>query len=153
RDVSPSNVLVSFDGAVKLLDFGIARAASRLVRTDAGQVKGTVGYMSPEQIRDDPVDARSDIYSLGGCLWELFAGRRLLHPAVPLAAPARILAGPVPPPRSVGARISVELERVILKALAQTREERYATATEFHADLFRQASAEGLLADAGRVSR
>ncbi len=153
RDVSPTNVLVSFDGQVKLLDFGIARAAGRLVRTDAGQIKGTVGYMSPEQIRGEPIDARSDIYSLGVCLWELCAARRLLDPALPTGAPARVLAGEVPPPRSVGARVSVDLERVILKALAPAREERYAAATEFHADLSRQAAAEGLLADSGRVAR
>ena len=91
RDVSPSNILVSFDGAVKLLDFGIARVGlpshpPRLVRTDTGQVKGTVGYMSPEQVDGEPVDARSDIYSLGVCLWELCTGRRLLEALEPASA-------------------------------------------------------------------
>jgi serine/threonine protein kinase len=220
RDVSPSNVLVSFDGAVKLLDFGIARTgldshAPRLVRTDTGQVKGTVGYMSPEQVRGDPVDARSDVYSLGVCFWELCTGRRLLDalesaqgraaepssPGLGGGAPvvSRALGGgapvvsrglgggapvvsrglgggapvvsrglgggaPVvtprgratmkaPSPRSAGARISVELERIILKSLANLPEERYSHATEFHADLFRQAGAEGVLADSVRVAR
>lgn len=101
RDVSPTNVLVSFDGAVKLLDFGIARAVGVLVRTDAGQVKGTVGYMSPEQVRGEALDARSDIYSLGICFWELCTGRRLVDSA---EVAARIVAGDVPSPRASGAK-------------------------------------------------
>jgi serine/threonine protein kinase len=93
RDVSPSNVLVAFDGEVKLLDFGIARVGlpsypPRLVRTDTGQVKGTVGYMSPEQVEGEPVDARSDVYALGVCFWELCTGRRLLEAMDPAAAGA-----------------------------------------------------------------
>ncbi len=150
RDVSPTNVLVSFDGAVKLLDFGIARAVGVLVRTDAGQVKGTVGYMSPEQVRGEALDARSDIYSLGICFWELCTGRRLVDSA---EVAARIVAGDVPSPRASGAKISAELERVLLKALAKQPEQRYAGANEFHADLSRQAGVEGLLADSVRVAR
>src|SRR6185437_7791534 len=206
RDVSPSNILVSFDGAVKLLDFGIARVGHtshtpRLVRTDTGQVKGTVGYMSPEQVDGDPVDARSDIYSLGVCLWELVTGRRLLDAmeqstariSVPDAAAAAAAAQRLPPlaasvlslaasaapesagapqsgqplltvaaalqlvhapsARAMGAPVSRELDRILLKALAHSLEERYPTATHLHADLSRQARAEGVLADPVRVAR
>src|SRR6185437_7924017 len=206
RDVSPSNILVSFDGAVKLLDFGIARVGHtshtpRLVRTDTGQVKGTVGYMSPEQVDGEPVDARSDIYSLGVCLWELCTGRRLLEAMEPTSARISVpdaaaaaaaaqklaplvaaqllppltpsvaslaastaslaasasqrLAEPrvAPSPRAFGGAFSPELDRIICKALAHSREERYPTATHFHADLSRQARAEGVLADPVRVAR
>src|SRR6185436_5434363 len=79
RDISPPNIMVSFDGEVKLLDFGIARAAGRITHTGAGQVRGTLGYMSPEQVAGAKVDARSDIYALGVCLWELCVGRRLIE--------------------------------------------------------------------------
>ncbi|MFT3772492.1 MAG: serine/threonine-protein kinase [Minicystis sp.] len=153
RDVSPSNVLVSFEGSVKLLDFGIARAAGRLVRTDAGQVKGTIGYMSPEQIRGDEVDARSDIYSLGVCLWELVTGRRLFEALLPHEVSKRIAAGDLPTPRAAGAKISEALEATILKALAQSPDRRYPTAADFHSELSRRAATEGLLTDPIRVAR
>ncbi|MCC6337691.1 MAG: serine/threonine protein kinase [Myxococcales bacterium] len=74
RDVSPSNVMVTWDGRVKVIDFGVARARGRLVRTQAGMVKGTVGYMSPEQALDEPLDARSDVFSAGMVLYELLSG-------------------------------------------------------------------------------
>jgi serine/threonine-protein kinase len=153
RDVSPPNVIVAFDGSVKLLDFGIARAAGLLVRTDAGQVKGTIGYMSPEQVRGGPIDARSDLYSLGVCLWELCTGRRLFDALLPHEVARRILSGDIPAPRAAGAKISPELEAVILKALAQSTEGRYPTAAELHAALSRQAGADGLLTDSVRVAR
>jgi serine/threonine-protein kinase len=153
RDVSPSNVLVSFDGGVKLLDFGIARVEGRLVRTDTGQVKGTLGYMSPEQVRGDALDGRSDVYSLAVCLWEMVTGRRLFDAQKPNELAERILSGDLPTPRSAGAEITEALDEVIRKALARTLPGRYASAQRFHAELARQAGAEGLLADPVRVAR
>lgn len=153
RDVSPPNVLVSFDGTVKLLDFGIARAAGRLVRTDAGQVKGTIGYMSPEQVRGEPVDGRSDLYSLGVCLWEMCTGKRLFDALLPHEVGKRIATGDIPMPREAGAQISVALEAVIRKALAHSPDQRYPTAALLEAALSHQARAEGLLTDSVRVAR
>ena len=77
RDVSPQNVLVSYDGEVKVIDFGIAKAANRASKTQAGVLKGKFGYMSPEQVRGLPIDHRSDIFAVGILLYEMFTGQRL----------------------------------------------------------------------------
>src|SRR6202035_2789539 len=79
RDVSPQNIMVSFDGDVKLIDFGIAKAAGKLSRTQVGSIKGKFGYMSPEQVRGLDVDLRADIFCLGICLWELVTMQRLFN--------------------------------------------------------------------------
>src|SRR5262249_31769882 len=79
RDVSPQNVMISYDGSVKLLDFGVATVADRLTRTEAGQVKGKFEYMSPEQCRGKPLDRRSDVFALGAVLYELSTSRRLFR--------------------------------------------------------------------------
>src|SRR5260221_14456726 len=77
RDVSPQNIIVSWDGDVKLIDFGIAKAAGKLSRTQVGTIKGKFGYMSPEQVRGVDVDQRADVFSLGICMWELLTLKRL----------------------------------------------------------------------------
>jgi serine/threonine protein kinase len=153
RDVSPPNIMLSVDGSVKLLDFGIARTAGRITRTGAGQVKGTVGYISPEQVAGGEIDGRSDVYSLGACLWELCTGRRLFAGAKALDLAHRIQAGEVPAPSTVAKGISPELDRIIVKALANRVEQRYPTADRFHADLSELARAEGKLVDASSVAR
>src|SRR5207245_6800846 len=76
RDVSPANVLVSFEGEVKVIDFGIAKAANKATKTQAGILKGKFGYMSPEQVRGLPLDRRSDVFALGVVLYEMLAGER-----------------------------------------------------------------------------
>ncbi len=153
RDVSPSNILVSFEGEVKLSDFGIARALGRISHTGAGEVKGTVGYMSPEQARGQPVDGRSDLFSLGICLWELVTGRRLFEGSQPLAVMQRIAAGGFPAPGSLGVVLPAELEAILVKALAQSPDRRYATGDDLHAELRKVARAERLEADPSRVAR
>lgn len=154
RDVCPSNILVAFDGSVKLSDFGIARAEGRAGKTEAGEVKGTIGYMSPEQVCGEPIDGRSDIYSLGVCLWELATGQRLFDAAPALVIMERIAKGEVPRPRDKRPDVvSPALEAVILKALAHRRDTRYSSAEDLHADLVRVARAEGRLADSTRVAQ
>ena len=153
RDVSPSNILVSFEGAVKLSDFGIARALGRVAHTAVGEVKGTIGYMSPEQVNGQPVDGRSDLFSLGVCLWELVTGRRLFEGFHAVEVMQRIASGNLPAPRTLNAELPHELERIILKALAQSRDRRYPTGHDFHADLFRLAQSEGQLADPACIAR
>jgi serine/threonine protein kinase len=137
RDVSPQNVLVSYDGEVKLIDFGIAKAESRLQRTQAGILKGKFSYMSPEQVKGLEVDGRSDIFATGVVLWELVCGEKLFTGDSDFAVLEKVRNGSVPPPRSVARHCPEGLERVILKALANDPARRYQSASELHDDLMR----------------
>src|SRR5438477_9720688 len=137
RDVSPQNVLVSFDGEVKLIDFGIAKAESRLQKTQAGILKGKFSYMSPEQVKGHPIDGRSDIFAAGILLWELICGEKLFTGDSDFAILEKVRTGLVPAPRSVTRTCPEGLEKVILKALATEPTQRYQTASEMHDDLMR----------------
>ncbi|MFH2009384.1 MAG: serine/threonine-protein kinase [bacterium] len=131
RDVSPQNVVVSFDGEVKILDFGIAKAAQRLVETHPGAVRGKFGYLSPEQARGDPVDRRADIFSAGVVLWELLTARRLFGTSSEAVALKLIQKGKVPPPSSVNPALPPELDPILAKALTTSPDERYKDAAAF----------------------
>jgi serine/threonine-protein kinase len=135
RDVSPSNILVSYDGATKLADFGVAKAASSSVRTRTGTLKGKVGYMSPEQARGAAIDRRSDIFSLGVVLWELVAIRRLFKSDNDLATIQSIIHMPPPPLTGERADCPAELDRVIARALDKDPATRYQSAQELQRDL------------------
>jgi serine/threonine-protein kinase len=144
RDVSPQNVFVTYTGQTKVLDFGIAKAANRSTQTEAGQVKGKFGYMSPEQCLGKPLDRRSDVFSLGVLLWETTTGRRLFKRASDLLIFKAICEDPIPRPSEVSAGYPAELERVCMKALSRRREDRYPTALEMRRDLLQAARALGL---------
>lgn len=135
RDVSPSNLLVSYDGHVKVADFGIAKAESNAYNTRDGVLKGKFEYMSPEQARGDPIDHRSDIFSLGIILYEMLTGRRLFKTDSDTATLEKIKAVDIYPPSSLNSRIPQPLEYIVLKALARDREDRYQTAAELQEDL------------------
>lgn len=146
RDVSPSNVLISYDGEVKLCDFGIAHA-NDLVREEASEaLKGKAGYMSPEHARAEALDARSDVFAAGIILWELLAGRRLYKSKsdVPLLEQAR--RAEIPPLPDKGLPDHAELEGIVRKALAPNRDDRYASASAFQRDLEAYLAKAGLLA-------
>ncbi len=113
RDVSPSNVMVTYDGVVKLLDFGIARVTDRTRRTRAGTTTGKVGYMAPEQCRADAVDRRTDIFALGVMLYELSTGRRAFYGSNDLAVFAQVLLGRYASPRELNPDIPPELATLI----------------------------------------
>ncbi|MCB9084764.1 MAG: protein kinase [Bdellovibrionaceae bacterium] len=137
RDMSPQNVMVSYEGEVKIVDFGIAKAESQLETTRAGTLKGKFGYMSPEQAEGQPVDLRTDIFSLGIVLWELLANDRLFIANNEINTLRKIRDCQVPSLRKINPNIHAELERIVQKALARDRNLRYQTAAAMHRDLNR----------------
>lgn len=144
RDVKPANIMISNTGAVKVMDFGIARAIADggVSVTQTAAVIGTAQYLSPEQARGEPVDARSDVYSLGCVLYEILTGEPPFVGDSPVAvAYQHVREDPVPPSQK-RAGISPELDAVVLKALAKNPENRYQSAAEMRADLVRVHSGE-----------
>jgi serine/threonine protein kinase len=137
RDMSPQNVMVSFEGEVKIVDFGIAKAESQIENTRAGTLKGKFGYMSPEQAEGQPVDLRTDIFSLGIVLWELLANDRLFVANNEINTLRKIRDCQIPSLRKINPNIHTELERICQKALARDRNLRYQTAAALHRDLNR----------------
>ena len=128
RDVSPQNLLLTYEGFVKVVDFGIAKAEGRATRTRAGMVKGKFAYMSPEQCVGEQLDRRTDIFALGIILFELCTSRRLFRRANTFETYEAIIKCEVPDPRSVNPSVSEKIAAVILKALAKNRDDRFATA-------------------------
>jgi serine/threonine protein kinase len=133
RDVSPGNIHLSYDGQVKILDFGIATPAG--IPPSKRELKGKVAYMSPEQCRGDALDRRSDIFSLGAVLYELSTCRRLFKRNSDQETVDAILSGTIVPPSKLVADYPKELERICLRALERNRDARYATAIELRKDL------------------
>ena len=135
RDVSPQNVLVGADGLARLLDFGIAKGKGRLQTTRAGQLKGKVSYMSPEQILGDEPDRRSDVYAAAVVLWEALTGRRLFPAGETVAqsydAIPKILEADVDPPSVVAPDVPGELDAIVMRGLNRHRETRWETARDF----------------------
>lgn len=128
RDVSPHNVLVSFDGAVKLTDFGIAQPTEMAA---PGRLKGKLAYMSPEQSRGEPVDAKTDVFALGIVLWEMMTGGRLFEGNGDAAVLQAVRTSAIPPAARVNPDVPLDLDAVIMKALQRPPEQRYQTAQEF----------------------
>ncbi|MEW6435417.1 MAG: protein kinase [Myxococcota bacterium] len=137
RDVAEKNIMVTYEGVTKLLDFGIAKALGRSGRTGVGMVKGTSGYMSPEQIRGEPLDGRSDIFALGVVAHECLTGLRLFHGKSPEEGMMAALKENVVPPSRWNPQVPPAVDAVVLKALQRDREARFATALEFAREIDR----------------
>jgi serine/threonine protein kinase len=135
RDVTPQNVIVTYDGAVKLLDFGIAKASNRFGETRFGTLKGKVPYMSPEQCRGEPLDRRSDIFSLGIMLYELTLGKRLYQGKSDFEVLKQIVEGTVTKPSELDKDYPKPLEEIVMRALEKEKDKRYQTARDIQADL------------------
>src|SRR5258706_3209871 len=132
RDVSPSNLMVSYEGGVKVVDFGVAKAAHRSQETRSGTVKGKISYLSPEQCRGGNIDRRSDLFALGIVLWEMLTLERLYKRATDFEAMAAIVNEPVPPPSSRRPDVPPELDAIVLKLLSKDAAQRYESADELH---------------------
>jgi hypothetical protein len=133
RDVTPANVMVAYTGAVKVVDFGIARvtAEARIESTGAGQVKGKSAYVAPEQIKSSaPLDARVDVFSAGIVLHEMLTGARLFRGDGPVETMRLVLEKEIPAPSSVNPEVPPELDAIVMKALSRDRQGRWATAAE-----------------------
>ena len=130
RDVSPRNLFVTYDGAVQVVDFGIASARQRLHQTSTGQVKGTFAYMAPEQLTADPIDRRVDIWALGVALWEMLAVRRLFRRDTTANTIHAVLYDEVLPPSDYRLHVPKALDKIVMKALARDPNERWQTARE-----------------------
>ncbi|MGE3633340.1 MAG: serine/threonine protein kinase, partial [Sandaracinaceae bacterium] len=137
RDVSPQNVLVSYEGQIKLIDFGIAKAASRNTKTQAGVLKGKFGYMSPEQVRGLPIDHRSDVFAASTCLHEMLTGERLFVGESDFSTLEKVRNADVAPPSTLVADIPKDLEDIVLRGLAREPEDRWQTAGEMQEELQR----------------
>jgi eukaryotic-like serine/threonine-protein kinase len=135
RDVSPQNVIVGVEGVTRLIDFGVAKAAGRLQTTRDGQLKGKIGYMSPEQLMGEEVDRRSDIYSASVLLWELLTGLRLFRGDNHGEVMRRVLLSDVEPPSRHVPELPFELSAVVLKGLAREVGKRFSTVREMSAAL------------------
>lgn len=135
RDVSPGNILVGYDGQIKITDFGIAKARDSTIETRVGIFKGKTAYMAPEQAKPGSVDRRADVYSAGVILWELIVGRRMWQGLTQAETLSRVLSGNIPTLTSVARSVPLVLERICMKALALRREDRYPTAAALASDL------------------
>ncbi|MCU0619928.1 MAG: protein kinase [Gemmatimonadales bacterium] len=135
RDVSPQNIFVTYDGGVKLVDFGIAKAAHRLTTTRLGTLKGKVRYMSPEQCDKQTIDRRSDVFAAAVVLWEMTTGRRLRQGETEFQIMKSIVEQDAPAPSTVRAGYPPELERIVLKGLRRDPAERHQTAQELQLEL------------------
>jgi len=153
RDVSPQNLLLTYEGFVKVLDFGIAKAEGRATRTKAGTVKGKFAYMSPEQCTGEPLDRRTDIFALGIILFELCTSRRLFKRGSTIETYEAIVKCDVPDASTVSPSVTKPVAAVIAKALARKKEDRFATADAMQEALelaMRKSSVRGKSTDLAR---
>jgi|GEM_PF-1757725 len=137
RDISPQNILISYEGEVKLVDFGIAKAAVQSSETKSGVLKGKIPYMSPEQVTGGQVDHRTDIFSLGVVLYELLTGRRLFDGSSEFEMIEKVRSCDIPPPSHHVPAIPKRVESIVLKSLEMEPEKRYQRAEDLHVDLMR----------------
>lgn len=154
RDVSPHNVFLTFDGQVKVVDFGIAQATGRQTETRHGTLKGKVPYMAPEQVRARPLDRRTDVYAVGVVLYELLLGRRpyALASGGEFALMMAIARHDVRPPTSLDPAFPPRLEEIVRRALAYEMDDRHATARDLELDLRAYARDEGLVSSPAAIA-
>src|SRR6476620_9222880 len=144
RDISPPNVLISKQGEVKVVDFGLAKATSQIETTDPGVVKGKMSYLSPEAARGAVVDHRADIFAVGILLYELLTGKRLFYGETDYQTVELVRNAKIPPIKPQNPQVEPELEDIVRKALAKRKEDRYQNATDIQDALAQYAYSRGL---------
>jgi serine/threonine-protein kinase len=135
RDISPQNVLIGSDGVTRLLDFGIAKASGRLQTTRDGTLKGKLSYMAPEQVRNEAISPRTDLYAAAVILWELLTGKRLFHADSEVGTITRVLSAPVVRPIALVPDLPPALDRLVVRGLERDPSKRFASAREMAAEL------------------
>jgi serine/threonine-protein kinase len=135
RDITPENILVGFNGTVKIVDFGIAKANTQIEQTRAGEIKGKLSYMSPEQAMGAQLDARSDIFALGSVVYEWITGYKLFTGENEMAILKSIIDGKIYPPSYFKEDVPEAVERILMKALEKDKEKRYQSAWEMQFDI------------------
>ncbi len=153
RDISPQNILLSYEGEVKISDFGISKASTDPQMTQAGVIKGKLGYLSPEQASGESVDHRSDIYSLGIIFYEILTGKRLYKFSSDYEAISIIPKKEIEPIKKVLYYVNDELNRIVMKCLEKDREKRYQTANSLFEDLAELKSSSTMSFDMESLSR
>jgi serine/threonine protein kinase len=153
RDISPSNVLISSDGEVKLIDFGIARAAGRLAKTVSGRIQGKFCYMSPEQASGKPMDARSDVFSAGITIYEMLTGFRPFEGSTDLESLDLVRKCEFDPPSTLNAEIPDEVDAIVQKALARDPEDRYPSAERLQVEILQYLYSTGTSPTSSDVAR
>jgi serine/threonine-protein kinase len=152
RDVSPQNILVSYEGDVKLVDFGIAKASTQIYQTRVGILKGKYAYMSPEQAQGKPVDRRSDIFAAGILLWEITTGQRLFRQSSEIETLRKVIDCVIEKPSSVDPEVPPELEAIVLRALEREPAARYQDAREMQLALGDYLKSRGMVASSARLA-
>lgn len=135
RDISPHNIMLTFDGAVKVIDFGIAKSTSNSEATQAGTIKGKLSYLAPEYLEGHELDARYDIFAVGITLWELLCSRKLFTAANDLAVLKQIQACKITPPSQINPNVPKELDEIVMKALSKDPQNRYENMDQFNRSL------------------
>ena len=153
RDVSPQNILVTYDGATKIVDFGIAKAATQDAATATGIIKGKYTYMSPEQATGEPIDPRSDQYALGIVFWEMLTMRRLFKRDSVSKTLQAIMDGDIPSPRVYAPDLPIALEQIVMRALSSNAQERFANCQDFVLALEDFLAREGIAHSPARLSQ
>jgi len=137
RDISPHNIMLTYDGAVKIIDFGIAKANTNSEATQAGTIKGKLSYLAPEYLEGHALDARYDMFAVGITLWEMLCSRKLFKAANDLAVLKKIQECKVPPPSKINPNVPKELDDIVLKALRKDRNKRFENMDQFNRALIK----------------
>jgi serine/threonine-protein kinase len=153
RDVSADNILIARTGAVKVVDFGIAKSANQAAQTQAGVLKGKIAYMAPEQLEGKPLDARLDVYALGVVLYELLTGQKPFDGGSDFSLIHAILTKPLVPVETLRPDVPEPLRRIVERALARRREDRFQSCRELQAALEHFIIASGKPAGAAQVAK